>query len=657
MTLQWVIVVVLLFIALVPLVRARRVGVPGKIAWGLMALGLGSAFVWSAYLHEKTDSLRQLHEENPSEEAYESYVQSDHCRACHPSEYESWHRTFHRTMTQYAHPENVRGDFENVELEWDGDPYRLERRGDEFWVEMPDPNIKRREAEHRRAFLEGETRTAPPAESRAPRTWKRIGTMTGSHHMQAYWVPGESGNELIMFPFTYLFADRKWVPRPDVFLRDPHQPRKWMRWNQNCIKCHTTAGQPGRDPRSGQPHSRVVEMGIACEACHGPAETHVRLNANPLRRLTEHFNDEPDLSIINPARLNAKKASEVCGQCHAVRFNVSGDWMKWGWRYRPGDDIEKEQPLARKETMTNLDPNHPLAEEIRMIWEGSFWSDGMIRVSGREYNGLHESPCFQRGDLSCLSCHSMHQSDPNDQLSAGMDGNQACLQCHTTFRDRVTEHTHHPSGSSGSSCYNCHMPHTTYGLLKAMRSHQIDSPSVQASLATGRPNACNLCHLDRSLAWTARHLQDWYQIPAPELSGPQSTESAAVQWLLGGDAGQRALIAWHMGWESARSASGEDWMPPFLAQLLEDPYSAVRYIAWHALRQFTGYQALDYDFIGSGDHQAESRREAWALWSRREVAPATDRAAVLMDERGALMEDRFRELLQNRNDRSMDLLE
>src|SRR6202007_26083 len=69
----------------------------------------------------------------------------------------------------------------------------------------------------------------------------------------------------------------------------------------------------------------------------------------------------------------------------------------------------------------------------------SFWPDGMIRVSGREYNGLIDSPCFKdarpdRRKLSCFSCHDMHQAqdDPrpaeewaNNQLAPNMDGNEA----------------------------------------------------------------------------------------------------------------------------------------------------------------------------------------------------------------------------------------
>ena len=34
----------------------------------------------------------------------------------------------------------------------------------------------------------------------------------------------------------------------------------------------------------------------------------------------------------------------------------------------------------------------------------------------------------------------------------------------------------------------------------------IESPDVATTLKTGRPNACNLCHLDKTLDWTAEHL-------------------------------------------------------------------------------------------------------------------------------------------------------
>ena len=153
-----------------------------------------------------------------------------------------------------------------------------------------------------------------------------------------------------------------------------------------------------------------------------------------------------------------------------------------------------------------------------------------------------------------------------------MNGNEACLQCHSTLRQTLTTHTRHQVESSGSSCYNCHMPYTSYGLLRAQRSHEISSPTVAATLETGRPNACNLCHLDKTLEWTSQYLEEWYGTPRPPLDQDQQGIAASVLWSLSGDAGNRALTAWSMGWSPAQEASGTSWMLPYLALGLDDPY-------------------------------------------------------------------------------------
>src|SRR5439155_2654029 len=198
-----------------------------------------------------------------------------------------------------------------------------------------------------------------------------------------------------------------------------------------------------------------------------------------------------------------------------------------------------------------------------------------------DYNGLIESPCYKGGKFSCLSCHSLHESDPDGQLARNRVDNRARTQCHERFREesQAIAHTHHLAASSGSECYNCHMPHTAYGVLKAIRSHQVSSPRVADQLATGRPNACNLCHLDKPLAWTANQLAGWYRHPIPSFAEDQTEVAEAVRLALAGDAGQRVLVAWHLGWEPAWQAGGKSWIPPVLAQLLDDPYAAVRCVA------------------------------------------------------------------------------
>ena len=240
-----------------------------------------------------------------------------------------------------------------------------------------------------------------------------------------------------------------------------------------------------------------------------------------------------------------------------------------------------------------------------------------------------------------------------------MEGNQACLQCHQKFRDTVSQHTHHAATSSGSLCYNCHMPHTTYGLLKAIRSHRIDSPTVRATLQTGRPNACNLCHLDQTLVWTAQHLTDWYGQPSERLSDEQRAVSAALLWLIKGDAGQRALIAWSMGWEPAQAASRKEWMAPYLAQLLNDPYSAVRYIAFRSLKSLrSDYKALSYDFVGPEAQRTASRVSVIDIWKKTEARSApSDRAELLITGPGELNGQTVAHLLRERDNLSMDLQE
>ena len=163
------------------------------------------------------------------------------------------------------------------------------------------------------------------------------------------------------------------------------------------------------------------------------------------------------------------------------------------------------------------------------------------------------------------------------------------------------------------------MPHTTYGLLKAIRSHKIDSPSVAASIATGRPNACNQCHLDKTLEWTAARLSEWYDIKPPQLSADEAGVAASVLWTLRGDAGQRAIMAWSFGWDSARATSGSEWMAPYLAQLIADPYDAVRYIAQRSLRRLPGYESFEFEFTAPKAQLREASERALQIWTDRRI--------------------------------------
>ncbi len=591
--------------------------------------------------------------DRPVEVRSDGYLSSDACRSCHPDAYQTWHDTYHRTMTQLATPQSVVGEFDDVILEQNGTRVRLERAADAFWMTLEAPG-----------------QPAGPIR-------RRVVLVTGSHHMQVYWYASGKSRVLGQLPFVYLIRDRRWIPRTAAFLRPPalSDPSETGRWNRGCIQCHSTHGKP-RDVRSDLMFTEVAEFGISCEACHGPGEEHVQRNQNPLRRYSLHLAGAADPTIVAPERLEGPLASQVCGQCHGIweyphlaerRYGENN-----GFRYRPGDDLDETRFVVRAHHVKDREGSTgpPIMQSIRAsahYLDERFWSDGMPRTAGREYNSLLESPCSRDDDFSCMKCHDLHRSSDdlrtreawaNDLLAPGMAGDEACLQCHESFRARVAEHAHHEPDSAGARCYNCHMPFTTYGLLGAVRSHQVDSPDVAASLETGRPNACNQCHLDQTLGWAAEHLERWWQTPQPELSDEERSVAAAVLWLLRGDAGQRALMAWSLGWRDAREVSGSDWMAPYLAQLLDDPYGAVRYIAQRSLRSLPGFEGLEYDFMGEPDEEASAGARAFAIWARSpRPADGPDRSAVLVDADGALERARFERLLSERDDRRVVLTE
>lgn len=623
-------------------------------------------------------TFQQMTPELPRLQREDAYVSSNRCIGCHPAEHASWHRTFHRTMTQVAMPDNVVGAFDGTTVFSNGLEYRVFRQGDEFWAEMPDPEImmyvvqgaQRGTAKQigEMTYLVKKSKDAPVEKLNlrdVPRVRRQVLMTTGSHHYQTYWVDGSAkfGRLLQTLPLIYLIRDERWIPREAAFMHPPGVTHMITQWNNHCIKCHSTGGNPALDPKTGKFDTRVGELGIACEACHGPGEEHIRVNQSPLRRYQLHLSGQSDPTIVNPENLDHRASSQICGQCHGVFIPRKSYAMKYafdGILYRPGQDLHETRYYIQH---PENDPTANRQKELRRnrkFFRERWWDDGTVMAGGREFSALSVSGCYLRGKISCLSCHSMHDSKPADQLKPGMREPIACTQCHdqAEYTTEIESHTFHAPESSGSNCLNCHMPHTTYALLGAIRNHQIASPNAVSSIRHGVPNACNLCHLDKTLEWTQSHMSQWYGHEISPLDEDQQDTSAALLWLLKGHAGQRVITAWHFGWKPAREVSGSDWLAPFQARLLNDPYGVVRYVAERNLRQLPGFEGFRYDFLAAEEELQSDVDEVIQRWrgNRGESISRTGEE-ICIDADGNVMEAKVSRLIQARDDRPVTIKE
>ncbi|MEO1973750.1 MAG: hypothetical protein ABGX07_19465, partial [Pirellulaceae bacterium] len=95
---------------------------------------------------------------------------------------------------------------------------------------------------------------------------------------------------------------------------------------------------------------------------------------------------------------------------------------------------------------------------------------------------------------------------------------------------------------------------------------------------------------------------------------------------------------------------GKTWQAPFLAQILEDPYSVVRYIAHQSLTKLPGYEDFTYDSIGPEQERSRAHREALTKWEQQNRDLGSRARRLLLDPTGHTRDDDVSRFLQQRDD-------
>jgi len=85
---------------------------------GLVVMSLTAAWQWRHTWKKDELNQRAFHQILPKEGDQAAYVSSATCQSCHPSQYQSWHASHHRTMTQFVSRDAVLASFEKVSLNY-----------------------------------------------------------------------------------------------------------------------------------------------------------------------------------------------------------------------------------------------------------------------------------------------------------------------------------------------------------------------------------------------------------------------------------------------------------------------------------------------------------------------------------------------------------
>jgi predicted CXXCH cytochrome family protein len=519
--------------------------------------------------------------------ADENYLQSRDCLACHTDHFASWAKTYHSRMTQEAKPESVQGDFESTNtFEYLGVKARMEKRGGKFSMTFNYPD--------------GKAQTFS------------VDRTVGSRRMEQYLT--KQTGQYTRLPIAYDLVNRRWMSLNGSFFYPDGKNffQHQAQWDGNCVFCHNVKAQPHLNTTTKQYDTEVSELGIACGACHGAAAHHAEEATSPLQRTLWRVFKTEDKRIVNPKKLAAETSLQVCGHCHGQRVPEPNDRileiLQRGDPYDAGEDLARFYKPVQRETLIG---NYAFANR--------FWANGSPRLTAYEYQGILRSRCFTEGDannkINCLTCHSMHEGDIKGQIKVENRTDKPCLQCHQQYETsaNLTSHTRHAAESAGSRCYNCHMPRVVYGVMAIHPTHDITVPNPQLTATQAVPNACNQCHLDKSVNWAVvKSKKLWTaRFASLEISGDQQFNIAeGVRSLFAGDALTRALTAEALS--SGISANPDTkWATPFLLEAFDDNYPIVRYFAANGLEKVNS-QLAKPDYLAT----SEVRQYSLSQWRR-----------------------------------------
>lgn len=415
---------------------------------------------------------------NISQSQTPDYVGSNVCITCHQDIAQQWQGSHHALAWTEVGPDTVIADFDGTTFAHDGMSVRFRQTDGGY--------------------------SASVTEKDGVTTDYDVHSVVGIEPLHQYLFETAPGT-LQSFDVVWDTEKGEWFhlyPDQDLPPDDGlHWTGPYKNWNARCAECHATGYRRNYNPRSQSYASTQAEIGVGCEACHGPGSAHLDW--------TEDRPISPELSpygfTMEFGKGDTESEIQQCATCHSRR-EALGDGNPI-----PGRMYHDDYTLA-------------------LLRSGAYHADGQILDEVYVYGSFLQSKMYANG-VGCMNCHEPH--------GAGLvaEGNAVCAQCHSPAGNpdfpslRLVEydtpdHHKHPEGSVGAQCVSCHMIERVYMGNDGRRDHSFRVPRPDLGAITGSPDACTDCHDDQTQEWAAEQIETWY--PTSDHRGPHYGEVFAV---------------------------------------------------------------------------------------------------------------------------------
>ncbi|ALJ06652.1 hypothetical protein APS56_16580 [Pseudalgibacter alginicilyticus] len=384
---------------------------------------------------------------------HSTFVGKEACIDCHQTEYTTWKDSHHDQAMKIADSTTILADFNNTSFTFQGVTSKFFKKDGDFYVNTADEN--------------GEYQD-----------YKIIYTY-GVTPLQQYIVKFPNG--------AYQCLITAWDTEKNLWFH--LQPNlelahgEWinwtggaMRWNTACADCHSTNLEKNYNSTNNVYNTTYSEINVSCEACHGPASSHVEFYENPIEGATP-----PKLYMSNNE--TSKDLVQKCARCHSRRGQIT---KKFDYE---GHFLDHYTPSLY---------TYPTYE-----------LDGQIKDEDYVYGSFVQSKMYHSG-VKCTDCHDAHS------LQLKQTGNNLCVTCHVADTYDSSSHHYHQPNTEGAQCINCHMTGRFYMGNDFRRDHSFRNPRPDQTVKYGTPNACNGCHEDKTPEWASDFINSKYGTQRPD---------------------------------------------------------------------------------------------------------------------------------------------